>query len=270
MVEEGNEELQLDESLFAAEQPEATEVTQEADPQLADSAGDTQPEDELPEKYRGKTPMEIVRMHQDAERLIGKQGNEVGELRKIVDDIVQKAQPSEQAPTEPEVDFFEDPKGATAKTAKEVLASDPEYQKMRETVQHISNQNAAEWLIQRHPDAVKVANDPQFTAWVQSDPIRKELHDRAHSKFDYQCADSLFNMYKETKAYNSDVAEAAKATRKQDVSKASTGSGKASSETRGEPILSREAIVDLMIKDPERYRTLLPTLKKAYGEGRAR
>ena len=44
-------------------------------------------EDDLPEKYKGKSAKEIAEMHQQAERLIGKQGSEVGELRKVVDDL---------------------------------------------------------------------------------------------------------------------------------------------------------------------------------------
>ena len=38
---------------------------------------------ELPEKYREKSLDEIVRMHQEAEKLIGKQAQEVGEVRKL-------------------------------------------------------------------------------------------------------------------------------------------------------------------------------------------
>jgi hypothetical protein len=168
------------------------------------------------------------------------------------------------------VDFFEDPKGATAKTAKEVFNSDPEYQKIKQTVDQMTRQNAAQQLLQRHPDAVQLSNDPKFGEWVGKSQLRQKLFMQAHNQFDYESASELFDMYKETKAYNSDVGEAAQASRKKDLNKASTGSGKASSETRGKPILSREAIVDLRIKDPERYQALLPSLKQAYRDGRVR
>jgi len=49
---------------------------------------EAQVEEDVPEKYRGKTPKEIIAMHQEAEKLIGKQGGEVGELRKVVDDFI--------------------------------------------------------------------------------------------------------------------------------------------------------------------------------------
>jgi hypothetical protein len=37
------------------------------------------PEEEIPEKYQGKSVTDIVRMHQEAEKLLGRQSSEVGE-----------------------------------------------------------------------------------------------------------------------------------------------------------------------------------------------
>ncbi len=41
-----------------------------------------QSSNELPEKYQGKSLDDIIKMHQEAEKLIGKQAQEVGEVRK--------------------------------------------------------------------------------------------------------------------------------------------------------------------------------------------
>ena len=46
----------------------------------------TPQEEEIPDKYKGKSTAEIVRMHQEAEKLLGRQSSEVGELRKGVYD----------------------------------------------------------------------------------------------------------------------------------------------------------------------------------------
>ena len=60
-------------------------------------------------------------MHQEAEKLVGRQSSEVGELRKIVDDFIKtKAEETKQeiSPNnsmDDEVDFFENPKEAVAK-----------------------------------------------------------------------------------------------------------------------------------------------------------
>jgi predicted RNA-binding protein YlqC (UPF0109 family) len=267
MAEEGNnEEVQLDESLFVQEEPTPKK---EAPPAEEDTTAQ-EPKEDIPEKYQGKTAMEIIRMHQDAERLIGKQGNEVGELRKIVNDIVDKvdAQTSTDAAPKQKPDFFEDPHAATASTAKEVVDSDPELQEMKNTVRDMKKQSAAQALLRMHPDAAQLAVDPKFGAWVQKSKLRQDLFIDAHNNMNYEAAAELFDLYKETKAYNSDVADAAKNQRQEQLTKASTGSGKASSETRGKPKLSRQAIVDLRIRDPEEYQRILPQLKKAYAEGR--
>lgn len=46
-----------------------------------DAEPDEPTEDELPEKYRGKTPVEIARMHREAEALAVRQGQELSALR---------------------------------------------------------------------------------------------------------------------------------------------------------------------------------------------
>ena len=75
-------------------------------------------EDDIPEKYRGKDIKDIVQMHQEAEKLLGRQSSEVGELRKIVDDFVKsqiEAATSPQQQQDEEIDFFSDPDKAIAK-----------------------------------------------------------------------------------------------------------------------------------------------------------
>lgn len=268
MQEEGtNEELELDESLFAeteetAEQQEAPNVQEQKVENVAD---------DVPEKYRGKSAMEIIRMHQDAERLIGKQGNEVGELRRIVNDIVaktEKAQPSE-AP-QPEPDFFEDPVGASARAAKKVYESDTELQEMKKSVKEMQQEAAAAALLRRHPDAVQISNDPKFGEWVSKSDIRRNLFMQAHQNFDHKAASELFDLYKDSKVYEKEVSQAATQERQKAVKQAATGSGKASAESRRAPVLSSDAIIEMRIKDPAKYERLLPVLKKAYAEGRVK
>ena len=73
---------------------------------------------EIPEKYRSKSLEEVVRMHQEAERYIGKQAQEVGEVRKLADELIkQNLAPKQQTvEVEPEVDFFENPQKAVQNT----------------------------------------------------------------------------------------------------------------------------------------------------------
>ena len=77
----------------------------------------TPSEPEIPEKYQGKSAQELVQMHQEAEKLLGRQSSEVGELRKVVDNYIQTqltTEPQQQQEKVEEIDFFTDPDKAVA------------------------------------------------------------------------------------------------------------------------------------------------------------
>ena len=94
------------------EQNEVNEIQQET------KVEQPQPEEtNLPDKYQGKSLEEVVKMHQEAEKLLGRQSSEVGELRKVVDDYISTqtpAQAPQQQHVEPEddIDYFTDPQAA--------------------------------------------------------------------------------------------------------------------------------------------------------------
>ena len=57
-----------------------------------DTELETQPEPTIPEKYAGKSLEEVIEMHQNAERILGKQGMEVGHQRKLIDSLMSTQQ----------------------------------------------------------------------------------------------------------------------------------------------------------------------------------
>ena len=77
-VEETTQEPVQEE--FNLDQAVVSEEPQQPQPEQAE---------ELPEKYKNKSAQELVQMHQEAEKLLGRQSSEVGELRKVVDDYIQ-------------------------------------------------------------------------------------------------------------------------------------------------------------------------------------
>jgi hypothetical protein len=270
MTDEESKGVELDPSLFVEETPEE-EPKSEPAPQP--EAKEREPEPDVPDKYRGKSAMELIKMHQDAERLIGKQGNEVGELRKIADDLLkatQAAQPSEPAPQEPETDFFADPKEATRRTIKSELDNDPDFQGIKQELAQARRERSAQALLARHPDAGQISQDPKFGEWVSKSKVRMKMFEDAHVNFDSELASELFDLWKDRKEVADKTAESAKAQRQESVTRASTGSGKSSSETRGKPILSRERLIDLRINNPDRYYAQMEMIKEAYKEGRVR
>ena len=124
-------------------------------------------EEELPEKYKGKSIQDIIAMHQNAEKLLGKHSSEVGELRKVVDDFIktQTVTQQEQAPAQDEledVDFFEDPKKAISK----MLENHPSLKQSQEVAVRLAQQETIAKLNAEHPDYKEIIADKAFVEWV--------------------------------------------------------------------------------------------------------
>ena len=113
IIDEVEEELEIPAPEKAVDE-DAVETTLEKElkPVKESNVKQESVEEELPEKYRGKSAKEIAEMHQQAEKLIGKQGSEVGELRKVVDDFIStqtsKSTQTEIDETSPE-EFIDNP-----------------------------------------------------------------------------------------------------------------------------------------------------------------
>ena len=93
-------------------------------------------EPEIPDKYKGKTAEELVQMHQEAEKLLGRQSSEVGELRKVVDTYIQTQLTQEQQPApqqDEEVDWFTDPD----KAVDRAIQNHPKIKEAEELTKHI-------------------------------------------------------------------------------------------------------------------------------------
>ena len=86
------------------------EVTNEVDEEIQQEAvSEEVAVDDTPEHYRGKTPAELIKMHQEAESRIGQQGQEVGQLRKVVDDFILNQTKVNEPEQAEEIDFFAEP-----------------------------------------------------------------------------------------------------------------------------------------------------------------
>jgi hypothetical protein len=236
---------------------------------------ETPVEDDLPEKYRGKTPQQIARMHQEAERLIGKQSSEVGELRQFVDgyikgQLVNKESTRSQEPEDEGLEFFENPKEAISRA----IENHPSVQEASRQAHQYKTQTAVMELKQKHPDLPQVLQDPNFQSWVQGSKIRAELFNRADQGYDVDAADELISSFKERQGIVQKTVEVERAARGQQVRAASTGggvSGGGASQGQGSPRLYRRTdLIKLMQTDPQRYEALSEEIFRAYSEGRVR
>jgi len=229
-----------------------------------------QEESSLPEKYQGKSLEDIVQMHQEAEKLLGRQSSEVGELRKVVDNYIQTQLETQapQQPVEPEddIDYFTDPKAAVERA----ISNHPKIKEAEQFAQENRKQTALANLQQRHPDMQEILQDPQFAEWIQASKIRTKLFVDADQRYDHDAADELFSNWKERKQVAQQSLNVEQQARKQTVKSASTGNAKGTAEPSRKKIYRRADIIKLMNNDPDRYAALSDEIFKAYAEGRVK
>ena len=228
-----------------------------------------QEESNLPEKYRNKTLEEVVQMHQEAEKLLGRQSSEVGELRKVVDDYIASQTPSApQQPVEPEddIDYFTDPQGAVNRA----IENHPKIKEAEEYSMQYKQQASLSMLQNKHPDMQQILGDPKFADWIKASKIRTQLFVKADQEYDADSADELFSLWKERKQVVQQTAEVEKQGRKQQLKAANTGNARGSSEAPSKKQYRRSDIIKLMRDDPERYQSLASEIMQAYAEGRVK
>jgi len=241
------------------EQFEQPEVTQQAEPQ-----------NDLPDKYRGKSVQDIVRMHQEAEKLLGKQSSEVGELRKVVDSYIQTQLSQQQAPQQPEqdddYDFFTDPDKAVSRA----IENHPKIKEAEQYTQQYKKATALSQLQSKHPDMQQILQDNRFAEWIKGSKIRTQLFVQADQQYDYEAADELFTLWKDRQTTVKQTAQAEKVGRKEAVKAANTGNARGNPDSQSRKIYRRADIIKLMKTDPDRYQSLSDEIMKAYQEGRVK
>ena len=222
---------------------------------------------ELPEKYREKSLDEIVKMHQEAEKLIGKQAQEVGEVRKLADELIKQNLGSRQQTRqeEPEVDFFENPQKAVQRT----VDNHPDILAARQVTQEMRRAQIQQRLAQEHPDFGDIAKDQDFANWVKSSPIRIKIFEQADSGYDFDSANELLSTYKQLRSVKQkQTSDDGEVTRKQNLKAVGVdvgGSGESSKK-----VYRRADLIRLKMTDPNRYEALSDEIMQAYAEGRVK
>ena len=223
---------------------------------------------ELPDKYRDKSLDEIVKMHQEAEKLIGKQAQEVGEVRKLADELIKQNLGSRQQQTrqeEPEVDFFENPQKAVQRT----VDNHPDILAARQVTLEMKRSQIQQRLAQEHPDFGEIAKEQDFANWVKSSPVRIKIFEQADSGYDFDSANELLSTYKQLRSVKQkQTSDDGEITRKQNLKAVGVdvgGSGESSKK-----VYRRADLIRLKMQDPNRYDALSDEIMAAYAEGRVR
>jgi hypothetical protein len=163
--------------------------------------------EDVPEKYRGKSASDLLRIVQDQESHIGKQGSELGDLRGqvgtlrgLVDNALDLRETGsigrEDVGTEEDLvdenDFITHPRDAVTKTVKR------ETRDTNNRLAQLEKQNAALEFTRRHPTAQTDVESAEFVKFVQGTATRGRLANQAFSdlkNIDFEAAEELWELW---------------------------------------------------------------------------
>lgn len=275
--------IEQDELFNSNEQEVVEEITPQVDSTAVEQPQEEvqsapEPVEELPEKYKGKSAIEIARMHQEAEKLIGRQANEVHEVRSLADQLLkQQLEANKKVQQQPieeslEDDFFADPKQAVNRQVEK----HPAVMEARQAALEMKKMKTAQQLAAKHPDFGTIASDAGFQDWVKASAIRLNLFAKADAEYDFDSADELLSTYKEIKQIKAQQAVQQTAQSNQIEAEAQKTAMKAATVDVGgtgetsRKIYRRADLIKLKMTDPQRYEDMQPEIMAAYSEGRVK
>ena len=254
-----NESLEGNEIEFEEQVTETPAVEQTPEPVV---------ENVIPDKYKNKSLDDIVKMHQEAEKMIGRQAQEVYEVRSLADQLLKRQLEADKTPnveSAPEVDFFENPQDSI----KRAIENNPAVLEAKQANLELKRMKTAQQLASKHPDMQTIVQDTGFQEWVKASQVRLGLYAKADAEFDFSSADELLSTYKELKQVrNNNVQEAGKQQKAQALKAAGVDSGGSGEVTK--KVYRRADLIRLNIENPERYAALQPEIIAAYAEGRVK
>jgi len=244
-------------------------------PQVAEEEApvDEAPAFEVPDKFKDKSMEDVIQSYVNLEKEYGNKSNEVGELRKLTDQILLNQAQAQQAPQPQAVpdndvgfaDFVEDPASAVDKA----LQKNPRLQKLEQELEANAAELSRKALLQRHEDADAVVASPEFISWASEAPGRLRLLQDAHQNRDVDVAADLLDMYKTTrKVATENATEERDAIAKSDLTKAKVTKGGVPVSTK--PVFRRSELIQLKISNPAKYQSMIDDIHDAYAEGRVK
>ena len=247
---------------------ETQEVTQEVQTEET-----SQSESEIPAKYAGKSMAEVIKMQQEAESLMSRQADELGQQRKLMQSLIDAQNKATETipPEEPvaqEDNFFDDPVNAVNKA----IENHPDVIKAREERMGNVQKHNLDSLDKAYPDWQETVKDSSFQKFIGDSATRTEMFRKADTEYRSDLAIELFDWYSQTKM--SGATQEAVAKEKSNIEKAMK---QTSSETRssgdsvgGKKVYRRADLINLQVTDPNRYAALADEIQSAYAEGRVK
>ena len=245
------------------------EVVEKQDTEKEQAAKVETPDDDIPEEFKGMSAAELARVAKHARTQMGKQANELGEIRKLADELI-KSQLQKKPEPEPvkEVDFFENPQEAI----RRAVETNPRVLAAEQYGINAQKAQAQQRLAQLHPDFGKIVQDGEFAEWIKGSRVRMKLFQEAEA-YDVDAADELLSTFKQLRAVKAEkpkveIPVEEKASREKTLQSASVDTGGSGESSR--KVYRRADLIRLKMRDPVKYEDMSEDILKAYSEGRVR
>ena len=226
-------------------------------------------EDNIPEKFRGKSLEDVIQSYSELEKQLGKQGQELGELRRTYDAFIKSEVENHRNEQGHRLDNSND--SFDSYTSSEPAAQGTPGQEGLSPVDRelaeLRQERFLAKLEREHPDFRETVQDEAFRDWIVESDVRMALYKRADEQFDYRAADELFNIWADKKAVLDAEKQNAVEAKEQTFEDAQTEQGKPV-QPSSERKYRRSDIRALKQNNPDRYRELAPLIRQMYAEGR--
>jgi len=220
---------------------------------------------DLPEKFKNKSLEDIVSSYVELEKEYGRRNNEVGDLRKLTDQLLEVKLKQEEEPSDLESeidpnDFYTDP----VKSINAAIENNPRLQQLEQNIMQGNIDKARTNFESRNPDWKSVMGSQEFQEWVSESPRRTKWFQEADRNFDYDSGEELLTLFKEVKGGS------------MTESKDSDAALKAASVVKGGPapttrkVFRRADLIKLRITNPSKYDAMQSEIMQAYVEGRVK
>lgn len=215
-----------------------------------------EPVNPIPEKLREKSAAELADMYQELEKKLGSQSEEIGELRRSLQNP-----PTPQQEPEQELDFYSDPQRYVEQLVEQKLRP------VSSVVQKQQEKEMERRLDSTFTDWRSTVKSAEFQEWVTKSPIRKNLWTSADFG-DYDAASELFGTWEAISGTSKKAQQKTEGAVKKDRAIRNATTERGTPKLDGRKTIRRVDLQELRRTNPDKYNANLPDIRKAYQEGR--
>lgn len=256
-----------EEEQFEDLEEELVDLTQETPLEVEESV-EEEIESNIPDKFKGKSVEDVVNSYVELEKAYGQRANDIGEYRKLADQLLEQQLSNKETPTKEEIfdveNLLDNPEEMVSKLVEK------QTKPLMDELQQYKRNGAKEVFESEHPDYMDVASSQEFQEWIQSNPTVKKIFIDADKNYDYQSGGEVLDLYKQVSQASNDSEQ--KAVKKKKRSKALKNASTETS-TAGTPsrkVFSRKQLMHLRLHNKPKYDSMSTEINLAYAEGRVK